>query len=234
MSNDFILIKHENLMKGIDIARRNAEMFFEHSKIMYRERMHQSSIPLSTISTEESKRGIELVDAFSNGKHITNDEWSNITDHNYKLKHGQNMAKQTVKAFSEIEHQNQYDVLESKGVQVNRLNKDEVLKRIDSEGSIEIKLKRLRETCLYGDWDSNSNRWKSFYDLTEEEQDALAFYVLNVARINLWNLHDTMVELELNLKELDPTSESKEIDDVKRDNQDKLKKGKKILTKFIV
>lgn len=234
MSDDFILIKHENLIKGIDIARRNAESFFEYSKMAYMDRKHQSSIPLSTISIEESKKGIELAVAFSNGKHITNNEWSNLTNHNYKLKQSAKVAKQIVESFSESEHQNQFDNLEAKGIHIDRISKDDMLKQIDSMKSIDIKLQKLREMCFYGNWNKNSKCWQSFYDLIAEDQDTLTFYVLNIARIYLWSLHDILVELELNLKELDPTSESKEIDNIKKDDHEKLERGEKILSKFIV
>lgn len=234
MSDNDIIIKHDQIGEGIHLATSNAETYFLNSKTMYEQKQYQSSIPLATISFEETRKALALIEFFANGKNITKKEWNKLTEHEYKLKHGGQVSRRAIESFSEEQHQNYYIELEKNGIGFDRMSKADLLKRTDSMISHEIKLQKLRETCFYGDWIIEKQNWKSLQSLLEEELDALAFYVLQMARVNRWGLHDVLVELGLNWIEYDLSLESKEIDEIKKHFEKKLNLGETTLNKFIV
>ena len=120
-SADKIIIRKESILEGIYLSKTNAERFYSEAQILYNTKKFHLAIPIATISTEESKKTIELFVRFSEGKDITRTDWQNLTNHEYKLKHDFDEGRKYTENLTEEQHMQVYENFARMGLPFEKL-----------------------------------------------------------------------------------------------------------------
>ena len=179
-----ILIKNTDLIEGFYFCLRNSAQFLESSKILLDKSHYQTSISISTISIEESMKGLELLAKFRHNENITTDDWKNLTDHKHKLTKSITDAFETLKKGSEDEIKKAQIEVEKYGCEFGDLCVQDLINRLKNKSNIYAHFQKLREKCFYLNWDRLKEKWIVFEELNPEMQEALAFFVYVEAQTN--------------------------------------------------
>ncbi|GFN39565.1 MAG: hypothetical protein YK1309IOTA_520001 [Marine Group I thaumarchaeote] len=179
------LVENANLLPGFFTALHNAEKFFNTSKKLYESKDYQSSIPISTISMEESFKGLELLTKFRRDQVLTIDDWKDLKNHKHKLTHVMEDALEQLKTASKEDIEKAKEVVAKTGREARNVSVNDVIKNLQQRSGIHSHFQELREGCFYTDWDELKGKWFAFDELSQEMQDALTFFVMGDARINL-------------------------------------------------
>lgn len=196
-----VLIKNEGLMPGVFAALNHSQTFLHQSKTLYDGRKFQTSIPLATISLEESLKGIELATRFRRGLDVTRGDWVKLKSHKYKLTHVTTDAKSVMAKSTEEEGAMVWKELEEGGISAPKIAKEKLMEMLRDETGIYSHFQALRESCFYSDWSETESEWKIFPELPEDKQQALAFYVLSEAESKLDFLQFTIEKIVNALRE---------------------------------
>ncbi len=186
MSSDGnIYIPNAQLMIGAFHAWKNARYFLELSKGLHKDKKFQAAIPYGTISLEESLKGIELVNRFRRKQNMTKEEWSKMKTHKHKLTHVKEEAAEIMEKATKNKEEETVKELEESGFPVPQVNKQKLIEITRRSAHIHLQFQNLRETCLYTDWSEVESDWTVFSSLSEDRQDALAFFVMSEAENEL-------------------------------------------------
>lgn len=179
------LIENADILPGFYSCLYNAEKFLDTSKKLLESGDFQSSIPLSTISIEESLKGLELLTKFRHNEVITVDDWKELKNHKHKLTHVMGEVVKDLKKSTTEELEAAKKEIARTGQDVNGFNADFLIKNMENRSGIHSHFQELREGCFYTNWDKLRGKWVVFDELSSDMQEALAFYVFAEAQLNL-------------------------------------------------
>lgn len=179
------LIDNADILPGFYTCLYNAEKFFKSSKSLFEAKDFQSSIPLATISIEESLKGMELLTKFRHNEDITIEDWKELKNHKHKLTHVMQEAIKDLKNSTKEQLDEAKKELGKLSERVSGMSVDDAIKNLESRSGIHSHFKELREACFYADWDKLRGKWITFDELSNDMTEALAFFVLAEAQINL-------------------------------------------------
>lgn len=195
---DRTLVENADLLPGIYASLHNSEKFIKTSKSILDSGDYQSSIPLSTISIEESLKGHELLTKFRRNQVLTYDDYESLKNHRHKLTHVLLDALKDIKKSTKEEIENAKKELEKTGKKLPNITADQAIKNLENRSGIHSHFKELREGCFFAGWDKLRGKWIIFDELSRDMQEALAFYVVTEAQINL-NLLKLAIERYVNV-----------------------------------
>lgn len=137
---------------------------------------------LSTISYEESIKGIILCMKILKKEDVSHNEWNDITDHKYKLKTFHQKSLENVESKISDEKFDQILKLYIKwGLKPRALNRKQFANAIKTDIEILPKYKILRERCLYSDWNKATKEWFNLKAFSDKQLELLSTYLLATA-----------------------------------------------------
>ena len=181
-SKSKILIENKDLLLGVYSCLHNTEKFFDSSKLLFDNKDYQSSIPIATISIEESMKGQELLKKFRHNKDVTVDNWELLKNHKYKLNH---VIEDSIRYLKDVSDEDINKIKEETaitGIQSQDISVNDAIKSLENRLHVQQYFQQLREGCFYSNWDRLKNKWMVFDELPKEKQEVLAFFVLDNAR----------------------------------------------------
>lgn len=191
------LMDNADILPGFYTCLYNAEKFFKSSKSLFEAKDFQSSIPLATISIEESLKGLELLTKFRHNEDITIESWKDLRNHKHKLTHVLQEAIKDLKSATQEDLDKAKKELGKFAEPLSSMTIDDAIKNLEGRSGIHSHFKELREACLYADWDKLRKKWITFDELTGDMAEALNFFVLAEAQVNL-NLLKIGIERYIN------------------------------------
>ena len=180
-----ILIDNTSLLQGFYFCLYNSEKFFKTSKLLFDSKDYQSSIPIATISIEETMKGFELLKKFSHDQGITVENWKYLKNHKYKLTHVLEDNIQYLKSTPDKNITKTRNEVAKTGLRNDDVSIDDAIKSLQIMLARYTHFQKLRESCFYSDWDKLSEKWMIFDELPQEKQEALSFFVCEEARTSL-------------------------------------------------
>lgn len=198
MSDNGPFIENKQHITGCYYALKNAEHFAKTAESLYSEKNYQASIPLATVSIEESLKGYELIRRFSQGNDIAKKDWEDIKNHKFKLTHS---FADLISGLRGIDDSRLEDVrrdMEKIGLPF-QLDKDKTIKGLEEKSLVYSHFKGLRESCLYVDWNSTSRTWTGFN--SDDTIDSLSFFVLKEAQLMIIHLKSRIERVINELRE---------------------------------
>lgn len=191
------MITNIDLLDGVYACLYNAKKFYDTAKGLYDRGDYQSSIPLSTISVEETMKGIALLTAFRKGNDISEHDWLKLTNHKYKLTHVFDEHASTIQSASGQDLDRVRSATARSHPHLPDLDPTDVINGLKSKSYAYSFFKDLRESCFYTGWSKNQKDWLRFDRSTKETRKALAFFVASEASHSL-ELFKSFVEREIN------------------------------------
>lgn len=179
------LIDNADILPGFYTCLYNAEKFSKSSQSLFKAKDFQSSIPLATISIEESLKGIELLTKFIHNENITADDWKELKNHKHKLTHVMQEAVKDLKNSTKEQLDEARKEIEQSGHNISGINIEDAIKNLEGRSGIYSHFKELREGCFYADWDKLRGKWITFDELSNDMAEALTFFVIAEAQTNL-------------------------------------------------
>ena len=175
-----ILIYNDKIKTGIYIAKNNAERFYNESFQHYKNAEYQSAIPSAIFGIEESSKFEHLLKHLQNGDNITYENWKNLKNHEFKLVNMNKKIKKEIENSSNLDQKYNSVFLQNVGLDLVAKSKTENI--IVNQKTIEVlsKLPKLKEFCLYTNWNNHKNDWDKFNNISLSDQKALSLFVLNL------------------------------------------------------
>lgn len=201
MSESDDYIKNERLLNGVFASLHNAEKFLKTANELSAKKDFQTSIPIATISIEESLKGVELATKFRRGENMSKEDYEKLTDHKHKLVHVKEDAIDVMKNLTDEEEKNSRQELESYGIKVPPVEKSKLIDVLKKRSQDHSQFKNLRENCLFTGWDAIQKKWMIFDELYPETQEDLAFYITHEAESEINFLRFTIERIVNNLRE---------------------------------
>jgi len=183
MSEDFIPV--EQTLMGAFASLDNAQTFFDQSKNLYEQNSFQTSIPIATISMEESLKGTEFTINFRHSEPVSREGWEKLKNHKHKLTHVKDFSIQTMEKASAEEEEKTKEELRKSGMNVPDIDGKDLVKIVKKRNFLHSHFQTLRELCFYSNWNDVEQSWNMFSDLSNEKQKSLAFFVLKEAEHSL-------------------------------------------------
>ena len=176
-------IPFAHLIRGSLSWINNAETFVNTSFKLYEEKNYQVSIPLATFAIEEILKGYFLLRHSRNNPVLELDEWNKLNDHKYKLSQ---LFKNVFEAIQKVD-ENEFENHREKLYPLSNNTSFEQVKRALTKNIGNFpSFQKLREACLYSDWNEATQSWNNYYP--NAGYIALTYYVLQTATILLVNL----------------------------------------------
>jgi len=207
-SNSEILMENSEILPGIYSSLHNAEKFLKSTKDLYEKKDFQASIALATISLEECMKGIELSNRFKRNQNISNEDYSNLTNHKYKLVHAKEDAIEEMKGQSEQEFEKNKIELQKAGIDIPEIDPEKFTKGLEKMAADHSFFQKLREGCFYTGWNKLREKWTLFDELSMDHQEKLAFYVMTEAEKQIDFLHLMIERFVNNLRKTGQLTES--------------------------
>lgn len=199
MTDDFIPV--EQTLLGAYAALEYAQTFFTQSEELFKQKKFQASIPLATISMEESLKGTELSINFRHSEPVTKENWEKLKEHKHKLTHVKNFAIEKIESSTEEEEQKAKEELRKGGIDMGEITGKEVAAHTKKLNFLHSHFQKLREMCFYSDWNKSEGTWNVFSGISEDRQEALAFFVLEEAERSLDFLKLSLEKIVNNLRQ---------------------------------
>lgn len=173
---------------GIFWSFINADNALRTSEELHFKCNYQFSIPLSTISLEESLKGQILTHKLIKKQSISEGEWNEITTHKSKLTKSSLQLLERLNKISNKKFEEYLSNYVKEGFIPRARTKAELTSELKKDGEIYPKFQVLRERCFYADWNKSKQNWQSLLKFSEDEQEALSNFVLSSAAIELRHL----------------------------------------------
>ena len=179
--NNDAYIQSDKILGGIYSSLINAQDHADAAYHLYHKNWFQQSIPLSIISYEESSKADFLISFFNDKKHVTKDHWNDIKHHNFKLSRFEQKIIDSIPNCSEHEIDFFEGFLKDNlGIEKNWSLKNSIDDRKSLLTDLK-KLQRLKEICLYCDWNVKKKTWNNFTALPKNYQKSLAYLTITFA-----------------------------------------------------
>ena len=190
-----ILIDFTHVGSGVYLIRKNARQTFQDAKFLYKNKKFQNAIPLFIISLEESLKSHILAIKFRKKQFISVQEWANLQTHKYKLSYVSNFAIENMESMNE---ETAKDIAREYGDENLAMHTNEIIAINKAEKGIESHFQKLKELCLYQNWNKEFNEWDEFDRLNSEQKEDLAYFVMKKAELHLQQL-DATIEFAVNV-----------------------------------
>ncbi|MDI1495947.1 MAG: abortive infection protein [Cenarchaeum symbiont of Oopsacas minuta] len=179
------LINYGQMGIGMFYCLENSKRHFNDAKILYDQKKFQSAIPIFIICIDECFKTIELAMKLRKRQSISKDEWGKLQDHNHKLYYVNEWSIGYLDKMSKEDRE-----LSKKRLNVQNINiAKKLIENYKLEKSITANLQRLKERCLYQNWDRENKMWDDFTDLKIKHKWDLAYYIMEEASLNLSKMH---------------------------------------------
>lgn len=175
------LIPPEKIRDGINLALLYSISLLNSSGELFNKRKYQQSIPLAILAYEESAKANWLLIHLEEKRGVTREDWKSLRDHKFKLtqlekdilKRLDNMSDAEMKIYLQFQQESAKEIAET--------SKEDAIKKRNDLLDILDKFEKIKEICLYSNWDQNEKKWKSFHKFSEQEQYAMSYSILNLA-----------------------------------------------------
>lgn len=180
-----IVIPKESICKGISKSNTYARYLLDQAKELHKIEKFQISIPLATLSFEESSKMDSLIEFLD--LDMLDYEWDNLHDHNVKTVKLEKNMRDFLKAIPEnSSYFNEgFDKFSSIGLNNVVFDKQSAIKLKQKMQEMQSKFPKIREMCFYSDWNKRKSKWISFQDIPKTEQLLLGNLVNFVAEEKL-------------------------------------------------
>lgn len=190
--DDNILIDYPHVVVGMYLVRQNAKRIFQDGKFLYDNQKFQTSIPLFIISLEEALKSHEMAIKFRKKQSISFDDWANLHLHKHKLSYVSNFVIESIESMDEETTKN---INKELGHDENLFkHRNEIIALNKAEKGIESHFQKLKELCLYQNWNKEFCEWDEFDRLSSEQKEDLAYFIMKKAEIHLHQL-DMAIEM---------------------------------------
>jgi len=190
------LIPQEKLLDGMKLARNYAKYFFHLSK-KYRSNLnYRLSILFGIFSFEESTKVLHMYKIIKKKRGITIQEWKDLATHTFKLTNLEKISKSNFEQDPDL-------VIEIRSMQAEALGMKSVIKNREQgvflkNKAIEIqsKFEKIKEFCIYSNWDSYKKQWKKIDDIAKKEWRLINDLILfsSKSRLLFAQMHIEMLE----------------------------------------
>ena len=180
-----ILIDNANLLSGVYSCLHNSEKFVKASKLLFDNENYQASIPIATISIEESMKGLALLRKFSSDQVVTIKDWMDLKNHKHKLTYELEWAIKHLGNASDSDLEKAKEAAVKIGYQSHDISADRAIRELQNKSGIYAHFQKLRESCFYSDWDKLRKKWTIFDELLKEKQEALSFFIYKAAQSDI-------------------------------------------------
>lgn len=184
-SKKSVIIKNADLIAGFYACLHNAENFLKSAKTLETNEDFQSSIPLATISMEESLKGLELLTRFRHDEDLTEDIWNDMKNHKHKLTHVTTEALEELKKGRQEDLEKAKEELAKTGIKIDDIDVTKLISNLQKRAGIHSHFQELREGCFYVDWDKLRGKWMLFDELPKDSKSKLAYYAICEAELTL-------------------------------------------------
>lgn len=168
-------------MSGIHIAKDNAEKHLKESKQHHENAEYQSAIPSSVFSFEESSKFRHLLNYLQKRCDVTRGNWEELRTHKFKLTDAEKEIKNNVAESSDLDQHISSIYLRDVGLTLVPNSKEENLFVLQKTIEAQSKLSKLKEICLYANWNEHKDDWDKFENIPTSKQKALSLFALNLA-----------------------------------------------------
>lgn len=186
-----ILIDRIHVATGVYLVRKNAKQAFQDAKFLYDNQKFQNAIPLFIISLEEALKSHELAIKFRKKQSISSQDWNNLQIHKHKLSFVSDLAIENMESMDE---ETAKDIARELGEENMVKRRNEIIDLMKAEKGIESHFQKLKEFCLYQNWNKEFAEWDEFDGLNSEQKGDLAYFVMKKAEIHLHQL-DMAIEM---------------------------------------
>lgn len=176
-------IRKEDLLTGIFRTLEKVDDSIESAERLHDLHYYIPSSALSTISYEESIKGIILCSKLLGREDVSENEWEDMKDHQFKLKHYQ--KKSFEKMASGITSE-EFDRFLKRytmewGLEPRASNKEQFVNEVKSDLEVLPKYQVLRERCLYSDWNKSTNNWYNLKAYSVLDLKSLSTYMMSMS-----------------------------------------------------
>lgn len=186
-----ILIDSTKVGSGLYLIRQNAIRTFSDAKFLYDNHKFQNAIPLFIISLEESLKAHELSIKFRKNQSIDKTEWKLLRSHKHKLTHVSDFVIENIESMDKKMTE---EVCNELGIKNMPVEKNEMLYFLKAEKGIESHFQKIKELCLYQNWNEEFDEWDEFDNLNPTQKEDLAYYIMKRAELHLFQL-DAAIEM---------------------------------------
>ena len=187
-----ILIDYPQVVVGMYLVRQNAKQIFQDAKFLHDNQKFHTAIPLFIISLEESLKSHEMAIKFRKKESISSDEWRYLKHHKHKLSHVSNFV---IENMASMDDETSKNVLNELGLEESLFrHRNEITAINKAEKDIESHFQKLKEFCLYQNWNVEFEEWDEFDGLNSEQKEDLAYFIMKKSEIHLYQL-DIAIEM---------------------------------------
>lgn len=187
-----ILIEWPQVVMGLYLVRKNAKRILQDGKFLYDNNKFQNSIPLFIISIEETLKSHEMSIKFRKKQSLSSNDWSKLQQHQHKLKYVSNFV---IENMESIDDETTKSILGELGKDENLFKKrNEMISLNKAEKGIKSHYQKLKEFCLYQNWNREFCEWDEFDTLSSQQKEDLSYYMMKKAEIELIQL-DMSIEM---------------------------------------
>lgn len=173
-----------NVRAGVTYAQRDARRLLEDALLLYGKGRFRGAIRLAILSIEESLKGVSLGFALDEQRAVTSEEWKDLKRHRHKLGHVPSRIARGVESDGKSGTQ----VHVSREVGAAGGGEQATVRVCIVRNAWSVKelvrnLQRVKEMCVYEEWDSDGSM-HGVWNLDDEESEALALFVLELAKMH--------------------------------------------------
>lgn len=173
-----VLIPNKKIKKGLEIAKKNIEFLLRQCKSSFEDKNYQLSIPLAVLAFEESSKIFQLYSIGKDGDDITNNDWEQLRKHDVKLTGIDKEIKKELHKEFDFETPFKSYMLQSVGLNDVVQDKEQAIKVIEKTIEIQSRFSKIKEACLYTNWNKQNKDWDDFSKISLTEQKLINFMIL--------------------------------------------------------
>ncbi len=161
----------------------NGVRHFDDALCLYGARRMQGAIASLVLSVEEHLKGLYLAAAHRGGRGISDAEWGNLQEHDFKLHKVRPKVDRSLDREALVAACGQYALNTMDPLTAMRSADSASAARCNNEiAQITPTLRLLARACTYHNWSRKNSGWDTFGLLPEDAQGAIAVHVLHIAK----------------------------------------------------
>ena len=188
MKPDPVFVPVEKLSSGIDKTRKQIDLLFESSEVLYNAKKYPLSIAVGILAEEEIAKLDVLREHVKSQKPITVTEWRQLRDHKSKLTSPYIEAKKSMAEVPEGQYETVKIARGILGFKDFDTPFDDLKTPIEQSAITNLeKLDRIKQDCFYSDF--RNSDWFSFLtNLLPNHVEAIAFTRLIRLKMRYYDL----------------------------------------------
>lgn len=115
--------------------------------------------------------------ALNDEQDLSLEEWEDLTKHDYKLIQTEKDVIEHTKERSEVDLQIDVMHLRAAGLEFTTESKEEHIQAKTLEKEAQQKFEKVKEVCLYADWNKHKKEWFDFNSIPKQGQKHLALFI---------------------------------------------------------